>query len=129
MATIKKFEEIVAWQAARRLAAVVYGLCKKGPLAKDPGMRNQIQRAAVSVGSNIAEGFERSGNKEFSQFLWVAKGSSGEVASQLYTILDAGYITEEEFSAAYNSARKCSYLIYQLLQAIKKSPVRGERYK
>ena len=92
-------------------------------------MRDQIQRAAVSVGSNIAEGFERSGNKELSNFLWIAKGSAGEVASQLYTIFDAGYIGQDEFDEVYSCARKCSYLIYQFLDSIKHSRVDGERYR
>lgn len=129
MATIKRFEELVAWQRARELAAKVYAFCRKGGLSKDFGMRDQIQRAAVSVGSNIAEGFERSGNKELANFFWIAKGSAGEVASQLYTILDAGYITQDEFDDVYDCARKCSYLIYQFLEFLKNSRVKGERYK
>ena len=128
MATIKRFEELIAWQEARRLAAKVYTLCRKGTLSKDFGMRDQIQRAAVSVGSNIAEGFERSGNKELANFLWIAKGSAGEVASQLYTILDAGYIDQDEFQGAYDSARKCSYLIFQFLNSLKNSSMKGKRY-
>ena len=128
MATIKRFEEIIAWQEARRLAAKIYSLCRKEALSKDFGMRDQIQRAAVSVGSNIAEGFERSGNKELANFLWIAKGSSGEVASQLYTILDAGYINQEEFDDAYACARKCSYLIYQFLDSLRDSTMKGKRY-
>ena len=92
-------------------------------------MRDQIQRAAVSVGSNIAEGFERSGNKEFAQFLWVAKGSAGEVASQLYTILDAGYISDKDFREVYECAKKCSYLIYQLIMSLKRTSISGQKYK
>lgn len=129
MGTVTRFEDLVAWQEARRLASVIYSLCRKGSLAKDFGMRDQIQRAAVSVGSNIAEGFERSGNREFANFLWIAKGSAGEVASQLYNLLDAGYITDEEFEEAYSCARHCSYLIYKFLTSIKSSNVKGERYK
>ena len=128
MATIKRFEELIAWQEARRLAAKIYALCRKGALSKDFGMRDQIQRAAVSVGSNIAEGFERSGNKELSNFLWIAKGSAGEVASQLYTILDADYIDRDEFQDAYDCARKCSYLIFQFLNSLKTSAMKGKRY-
>ena len=129
MATIKKFEEIIAWQEARRLAAKVYSLTRTGPLAKDFGMRDQIQRAAVSVGSNIAEGFERSGNKEFVRFLWIAKGSSGEVASQLYTVLDAGFITQTEFDEVMEIARKCSFLIFKLIQSMRSSTYKGLQQK
>lgn len=127
--TIKRFEDIVAWQEGRKLVKMVYELTRNGPLAKDFGMRDQIQRAAVSVSSNIAEGFERSGNREFANFLWIAKGSAGETASQLYTLHDIGYITQDQFDQVYECARHCSYLIYRLLLSRKTSTVRGERYK
>ena len=129
MATIKKFEDILAWQEGRKLAKMIYMITRTGALSKDFGMRDQLQRAAVSVASNIAEGFERNGNKEFIKFLWIAKGSSGEVASQLYTVLDVGYITELEFQAVYECSRHCSYLIYKLIQSLKSAPIPGERYK
>ena len=79
MATIKRFKDIVAWQKARELVKAVYGVTRTGAFSKDWGLKDQIQRAAVSICSNIAEGFERSGNKEFANFLWIAKGSTGEV--------------------------------------------------
>ena len=129
MATIKRFEEIVAWQEARKLAKMVYAVTRAGVFAKDFGLKDQIQRAAVSVGSNIAEGFERSGNKEFAKFLWIAKGSSGEVISQLYTAFDIGYITNEQLEALETQARHCSFLIYKLVTAVKSSSVAGDRYK
>ena len=129
MGTIKRFEEIVAWQEARVLARIVYGLTRGGMLSKDFGMRDQIQRAAVSVGSNIAEGFARSGNKEFLNFLWIAHGSAAEVQSQLYTIFDAGYITEAEFSAVYGCAKRCSTLVYKLIQSLKKTSYPGEKHR
>ena len=119
----------MAWQEGRKLAKLVYGLTRSGPLAKDFGMRDQLQRAAVSVTSNIAEGFERNGNKEFVKFLWIAKGSAGEVSSQLYTVLDVGFITNDEFSEVYECARHCSYLIYRLIQSLRSSSLAGERYK
>ena len=84
MATLKKFEEILAWQEARTLAKMVYDITRKGALAKDFGLRDQIQRAAVSVCSNIAEGYARRGNKELIKFLWISKGSAAEVQSQLH---------------------------------------------
>ena len=87
MATIKRFEEIRAWQQARELSRMVYSLPSHGGISKDYGLRDQLQRAAVSVGSNIAEGFARSGNREFAKFLWIAKGSAAEVQSQAYTDL------------------------------------------
>ena len=129
MATIKKFEDILAWQEARKLAKMVYAVTREGSFARDFGLKDQIQRAAVSVGSNIAEGFERSGNREFAKFLWIAKGSSGEVVSQLYTAKDIGYITDEQLNILATQARHCSYLIYKLVSAVKSSPVTGDRYK
>ena len=96
MAAFKTFEEINAWQNARVLVKDVYAMTRCGDFSKDYGLRDQIQRAAVSICSNIAEGFERRGNKEFINFLWIAKGSAAEVCSQLYHARDLGYITEEK---------------------------------
>ena len=129
MATIKRFEEIVAWQEARKLACMIYSLTSTGGFAKDFGLRDQIRRAAVSVGSNIAEGFERNGNKEFEKFLWIAKGSTGEVVSQLYTAVDVGYVTVGEVADVMEQARHCAYLIYRFIQSLKASDITGERYK
>ena len=129
MATIKRFEEIIAWQEARKLASMIYSLTSVGEFARDFGLRDQVRRAAVSVGSNIAEGFERNGNKEFEKFLWIAKGSVGEVISQLYTAIDVGYITKETAFKIMEKARSCSYLIYNFIQSLKASAMTGERYK
>ena len=90
MATIQRFEEIEAWQVARELTRSVYECSKSGSFAKDFALRDQIRRAAISVMSNIAEGFERGGNAEFIQFLSIAKGSAAEVETQLYVALDQG---------------------------------------
>ena len=84
MATIEKFEDIEAWQKARELTREVYAASNTWLFAKDYGLRDQIRRAAVSIMSNIAEGFERGGDKEFGQFIAQAKGSSAEVRAQLY---------------------------------------------
>jgi four helix bundle protein len=99
MATIKRFEDIEAWKKACELTRDVYRHSKVGPFSKDFGLRDQMRRAAVSVMSNIAEGFERGGNKEFLQFLAIAKGSVGEVESQIYVALDQVYIDEDEFAS------------------------------
>ena len=93
MASWKRFEEVEAWQRARELTKLVYQMSTQGDGAKDFGLRDQIRRAAVSIMSNIAEGFERRGAVEFSRFLVVAKASAGEVRSQLYVALDLGYIS------------------------------------
>ena len=129
MATIKRFEEIKAWQEARELARLTYQITRRVAFSKDFGLKDQLQRAAVSVGSNIAEGFARNGNKEFAKFLWIAKGSATEVQSQLYTALDVGYISESDFKTLYEKAESCIILIYRFLKAIRTSPLPGERYK
>ena len=88
---VKHFEDLEIWKEARCLAKEIYRLTSEPKFSKDFGLRGQIQSAAVSVMSNIAEGFERGGNQEFCQFLYVAKGSCGEVRSQLYIAVDQGY--------------------------------------
>lgn len=92
---IKNFEELEIWQVGRRLTQEVYTLAQTSKLSRDYGLRDQMQRAAVSIMSNIAEGFERGGNQEFVQFLYVAKASCGELRSQLYVALDQKYIDSQ----------------------------------
>lgn len=126
---VKYFEDLEMWQEARRLAHQVYQATQDAGFSKDFGLRDQIQRAAVSVMSNIAEGFERGGNQEFIQFLYIAKGSCGEVRSQLYVALDQGYIAREQFDELFNSFKKLSGMIANLIDYIKGSGMRGEKYK
>ena len=97
MATFKKFEDIEAWQKSRELTNAIYRITKEREFSTDFGLKDQIRRAAVSIMSNIAEGFERSGTGEFAQFLSTAKGSAGEVRSQLYVAFDEGYIDTDKF--------------------------------
>ncbi len=97
MSAILKFEEMERWQKARTIAKTVYLLSEKEKFSRDYGLRDQIRRASVSIMSNIAEGFERGTNKEIIQFLYIAKGSSGEVRTQLYIAFDLGYINKVEF--------------------------------
>ncbi len=87
---IDKFEDLIAWQKARELTKIIYAVTKQGEFSRDFGLRDQIRRSAVSIMSNVAEGFERGGRSEFHQFLVIAKGSCAELRSQLYTALDAG---------------------------------------
>ena len=96
MTRIERFEDIEAWRDARILVKQIYETTNDGPFARDFGLRDQIRRAAVSTMSNIAEGFERSSNREFVRFLYMAKGSAGEVRSQLYTASDLGYLGEQQ---------------------------------
>jgi four helix bundle protein len=97
MAKIERFEDMECWKKARELTKFVYEISSISKFAHDYGLRDQIRRASVSVLSNIADGFERDGNKEFIQFLSLAKGSSGEVRAQLYVAFDQQYITKEQF--------------------------------
>ncbi|MGB1250538.1 MAG: four helix bundle protein [Candidatus Promineifilaceae bacterium] len=97
MARIKQFEDLIAWQKARLLTRKIYDVTRMGDFSKDFGLRNQIQRAAVSTMSNIAEGFERGSSADFHRFLIIAKASCGEVRSQLYIALDVGYLSDNEF--------------------------------
>ena len=115
MATFKTFEEINAWQNARVLVQEVYAMTGCGDFSRDYGLKDQIQRAAVSICSNIAEGFERRGNKEFINFLWIAKGSAAEVCSQLHNAKDIGYITDEQFQSIYDSAKKIGGMLFNLI--------------
>ena len=128
MASIKRFEEIKAWQKARELVNAVYAVTQEGAFARDFGLRDQIQRAAVSVMSNIAEGFERSGNQEFTQFLYVAKGSCGEMRSQLYVAVDQGYIAEKEAEQLLLSLKRLSSMIGSLINYLKRSGMKGAKY-
>lgn len=118
MTAITKFEDIEAWQHARELAGRVYALCRKGELSRDWGLRDQMQRAAVSVMANIAEGFGRQGRKELIQFLKIARGSCTELQSHLYLAKDAQLLTTEQFSAtqaqADRTGRKISGFITYL---------------
>ena len=99
MATFKKFEEIEAWKKARELTRQIYRVSRTSSFAKDFALRDQIRRASVSIMSNIAEGYDRSGTGEFVQFLATAKGSAAEVKCQLYVALDQRYIDEATFNA------------------------------
>ena len=115
MAAFKTFEEINAWQNARALVREVYAMTGSGDFCKDYGLKDQVQRASVSICSNIAEGFERRGNKEFINFLWIAKGSVAEVCSQLHNAYDLGYITEERFKTMYDSAKQIGGMLFNLI--------------
>jgi len=99
MATAQKFEELSVWQEARQLVVAIYAVSKTRAFNQDFGLRDQIRRAAVSTMSDIAEGFERGTRKEFVHFLNIAKGSNGQVCSQLFVALDQKYISEKEFTA------------------------------
>ena len=129
MATFTTFEEIAAWQKARQLTRELYKVTEVGPFARDYDLKNQIRRAAVSIMSNIAEGFERSGTGEFTQFLAMAKGSAGEVRSQLYVALDQNYLSEPVFARFVDQAAEVSRMIGGLMTYLRKSGIKGTKFK
>lgn len=120
MAMITRFEDIQAWQEARKLVKMIYKLSNAGMLAKDFGLRDQIQRAAVSSMTNIAEGFDCESKAEFARFLGFARRSAVEVQSLLYTAFDTQYITETELKEHYEQARKTKALIGGFKHSLKK---------
>jgi four helix bundle protein len=129
MNKIERFEDILAWQRARLLAKEVYASTKIGKFASDFGLKDQIQRASVSTMANIAEGYERGGDKEFGQFLSNSKGSCGEVKSHLYVALDQGYIAPVTFDDLYSRADEVGRLVFGLMAYLRQSELRGRKYK
>ena len=129
MGKIERFEDIEAWGKARELVRNIYKITGRGEFAKDYGLKDQIRRAAVSIMSNIAEGFERGGNREFTQFLAIAKGSSGEVRSQLYVALDNEFIKQEEFKQLYDQVEEISRLLNGFIKYLAKSSMKGSKFK
>lgn len=112
---IEKFEDVVAWKKSRELIKQIYTTFKS---LKDYSFKDQIQRATISIGNNIAEGFERKSNKELAYFLHIAKGSCGEVRSMLYTALDLGYIHKSEFAKQYDLASEISRILSGFIKAL-----------
>ncbi|MDP4265539.1 MAG: four helix bundle protein [Bacteroidota bacterium] len=129
MATIKKFEEIVSWQKSRELNKVLGKYIDAGKFKQSYKLINQIEGSAGSIMDNIAEGFERSGNREFLQFLYISKGSCGEFRSQLYRALDRTYLTEKEFEELYNLAREVIVLLQKLINYLEQSELKGAKFK
>jgi len=116
-----RFEDLDAWKVGRELANLIYAYGRETPMGKDFGFKDQIQRAAVSVMNNIAEGFERGSNKDFAKFLFIARGSVGEVRSMLYLALDQKYIKEEQFKEAYTLCVRGSQLCWGLIKHLQKN--------
>ncbi len=127
--SVRRFEDLVVWQKARVLTNEIYKITKKPEFSKDLGLKDQIQRASVSIMSNIAESFERGSKEEFIQFLYISRGSCGEVRTQLYVAKDQNYITEEEFQKLQKLAVEVSRLIYHLIESVKTEGFRGQKYK
>jgi four helix bundle protein len=120
MTRVEKFEDLIAWQKARLLTRDIYAVTRRGAFAKDFGLSGQIQRAAVSIMSNIAEGFERGGFREFHQFLSTAKSSCAELRTQLYVAYDVNYLSEDEFNKLLCQAEVVGRVLGGLRAAVEK---------
>ncbi len=129
MSTFRTFEDIVAWKKARELARAVYTVTSSARFFKDRALREQVRRAAISAVSNIAEGYERGGTREFRQFLSIAKGSIGEVRAQLYVALDAEYLTRADFDEISDLACETGRIIAGLMAYLGKVRIKGAKYK
>ena len=122
MTTVTRFEELDVWQNAKELASLIYRLSNSGTFARDFGLRDQMRRAAVSIMSNIAEGFESLTQVMFIQYLARAKGSAGEFRSQLYIALEQEYVTKEEFQSALSLAETCSRQLARFMRYLESQP-------
>ena len=129
MAVVRDFEELAIFQKARELSKKIYPITQRGEFKYDTRFVQQIRAAVGSIMDNIAEGFERTGNKEFLNFLYIAKGSCGEVRSQLIRANDIGYLTPEEYEELYSDCRKLSASIMNFIKEIKTSDITGAKYK
>ena len=129
MTTIVSFEDLDAWKIARELTREIYRVTSGERFSRDFGLKDQIRKAAVSVMSNIAEGFERDGNREFVNFLSIGKGSAGEVRSQLYVALDQDYVNRDDFELIYSKAKESGRVIAGLANYLKQSDYQGTKFR
>jgi len=128
MPIIERFEDIEAWKRAREVTKMIYRLSSTGDFSRDFGLKDQIRRSSVSVMSNIAEGFERDGKREFISFLAIAKASCGEARSQLYVALDQDFISREDFEKTYDQLNQTSRLIAGFMNYLKQSELKGRKF-
>lgn len=129
MAQIKRFEDLIIWQKARLICQKVYILTKKSGFSNDFELIKQCRRSSGSIMDNIAEGYERDGNKEFIQFLSIAKGSCGELRSQIYRAFDNQYISQEEFDMMMSDTLEESRMIQGFINTLKNTDFKGNKYK
>ena len=126
---VQKFEDLAIFQMARDLCKEVYVITKQGDFKYDSRFVQQIHASSGSVMDNIAEGFERDGNKEFINFLYIAKGSCGEVRSQVIRAHDVGFIDDETYNRLYNLCKNTSIAIMKFIKSLKNSDIRGTKYQ
>jgi four helix bundle protein len=121
MATAKSFEELDVWKNGKKFTVLIYKVTNSKTFSSDFSLRDQLRRASVSIISNIAEGFERNGNKEFIRFLKIAKGSAGEIRAQLYIAFELDYISNSEFKELYEEINLISKQLSSLITYLRKS--------
>ena len=121
MNNITRFEDLESWKVAKELCNLIYGITKNKPMSNDYIFIDQIRRAVVSIMNNIAEGFERGSNKDFAKFLFIARGSAGEVRSMLYLALDQNYINEKEFKDISALCVRSSQLCWGMIRHLQKN--------
>ena len=129
MASIQRFSEMPLWNRARELTKAVYVATSKGSFSKDWALRDQIRRAALSIPSNIAEGFERGGTGEFIQYLFIAKGSTGEVMTQLFIAKDLNYLSTNDFEHLLSLTEEIGRMIGGFMKYLRKTEVKGAKYR
>ncbi|MDR2937322.1 MAG: four helix bundle protein [Prevotellaceae bacterium] len=129
MSSIKRFEDLEIWQKARALCKDIFCVTRYEAFSKDYRLRDQIKAASGSVMDNVAEGFERSGNKELIQFLYIAKGSCGETRSQLHRALDYEYISVEEFEILKSKTEELSRDIANFIKYLQQVEMKGSKYR
>ena len=129
MARFERFEDMAVWRKSRLLTREIYILARERGMRRDYSLCDQLCRAAVSIMSNIAEGYERDGKKEFIQMLSCAKGSCGEVRSQLYTVKDLNLIDSEQFEHLYGATVEIAKMLSGLMSYLKSTTYRGRKYK
>lgn len=128
MGTIRRFEDLEVWKLAFETANEVYDLTLLGPLKNDFALRDQIRRCAVSIFSNIAEGFERDGNREFVNFLSIAKGSCGELRSQILFAHKRGYVADKDIELLTNKLVEINNQISGFQRYLRESEMRGRKF-
>jgi four helix bundle protein len=129
MGTFKKFEDMEVWKKSMVLTSGIYKITNQPVFSRDFYLVNQLRKSSVSIASNIAEGFERDGNKEFINFLYIAKGSCGELRCQLYIAKDQQYLQAESFQEMYNLATEISVSLNKLIKYLQESDYKGIKYK
>jgi four helix bundle protein len=129
MATIKRFEDLEIWQMARQLCKEIFELTLRDNFIKDYSLKDQIRGSSGSIMDNIAEGFERGGNKEFKQFLSIAKGSCGETRSQLYRSFDRHYLTKDELKEYLEKTYQLGKKISNMMSYLSHTSYRGQKFK